>query len=642
MASVVVVSPAKALVAPTGCQPAAVAKSMRSIAPSSRINASRGAATFLPRDPLLGAPVKGVIPQRPSKSARRATTRANINRPEYIPNRIDDPTYVRVFDTTLRDGEQSPGASLTSSEKLAIAKQLAKLGVDIIEAGFPTASPDDLEAVRTIAIEVGNNVDETGHVPVICGLSRANKKDIDAAWEAVRHAKRPRIHTFIATSPIHMEHKLRKTPDEVVEIAVAMVKYARSLGCNDVEFSPEDAGRSDPVFLYRILGEVIKAGATTLNIPETVGYSLPDEYSRLIKGIYENVPGIKDVVVSTHCHNDLGLATATTLAGVLAGARQVEVTVNGIGERAGNASLEELTMILKSRSKWIGGLRTGIHTQNIALSSRMVAEYTGMMVQPHKAIVGANAFAHESGIHQDGMLKNKDTYEIMSPEDIGLVRRDEAGLVLGKLSGRAALKAKLKELGYDELDQGELDEIFSRFKKLADKKKNVTDSDIEALVADELYQPDEIWRLGDLQVVSGTANLATATVVLFGPDNTPHMLSAIGNGPVDAAYRAIDGIVGRPVTLLEYSMNSVTAGIDALAHTRVLIRARDTSGSTQTHAQSGTVSARSWSGTGASEDVVVASARAYINALNKLVGHTAAGNAIAGTRTVDKTEGASV
>ncbi|PIA49048.1 hypothetical protein AQUCO_01300116v1 [Aquilegia coerulea] len=327
-------------------------------------------------------------------------------RPEYIPNRISDPNYVRIFDTTLRDGEQSPGATMTSKEKLDVARQLAKLRVDIIEAGFPASSKDDLEAVKMIAKEVGNAVDdEDGYVPVICGLARCNKGDIDAAWEAVKYAKRPRIHVFIATSEIHLKYKLKKSRGEVVAIAREMVSYARNLGCNDVEFSPEDAGRSDREYLYRILAEVIKAGATTLNIPDTVGINLPSEFGNLIADIKANTPGIENVIISTHCQNDLGLSTANTLAGANAGARQLEVTINGIGERAGNASLEEVVMSIKCRGKeLLGGLYTGINTRHIVLASKMVAEYSGLHVQPHKAIVGANAFAHESGIHQIGLL----------------------------------------------------------------------------------------------------------------------------------------------------------------------------------------------------------------------------------------------
>lgn len=506
---------------------------------------------------------------------------------------------------------------MTVKEKLDIARQLAKLGVDIIEAGFPAASEQDREAVKVIAKEVGNAVDENGYVPVICGLARCNRKDIDAAWDAVKHAKRPRVHTFIATSEIHMTYKLNKTKEQVIETARNMVQYARSLGCNDIEFSPEDAGRSDKDFLYQILGEVIKAGATTLNIPDTVGYTVPEEFGRLIADIKSNTPGIADVIISTHCQNDLGLSTANSLAGACAGARQVEVTINGIGERAGNASLEEVVMTLKCRGDQIlGGLYTGINTQHIVIASKMVAEYSGLQVQPHKAIVGANAFAHESGIHQDGMLKNAATYEIIEPEDIGLQRSNKAGIVLGKLSGRHALGKKLLELGYD-LKGKELDDIFWRFKAVAEQKKHVTDADIIALVSDEIFQPELVWRLGDIQVTCGTLGLSTATVKLIHADDKEHIACAVGTGPVDSAYKAIDLIVKVPVTLLEYSMNAVTEGIDAISTTRVLIRGDDES--LTRHNSTGEVFRRTYSGTGAGMDIVVSSVRAYIGALNKML-----------------------
>ncbi|MFN2237000.1 MAG: 2-isopropylmalate synthase, partial [Anaerolineales bacterium] len=409
-----------------------------------------------------------------------------------------NPNYVTIFDTTLRDGEQSPGATLTSAEKLEIAHGLARLGVDVIEAGFPAASPDDLEAVRRIATEVGNSPKDAFGLlqepPIICGLARTTKHDIDAAWEAVKHAQRPRIHTFIATSPIHMKYKLKMDPEDVVERAREMVAYAKSY-CKDVQFSPEDAGRSEPEFLYLVLAEAIKAGATTLNIPDTVGYTTPEEFGELIAGIMENTPGIENVTVAVHCHDDLGLATANTLAGINAGARQAEVTINGIGERAGNTSLEEIAMALHTR-RAVYGLDTGIDTTQISRISRMVSNYTGIMVQPNKAIVGANAFAHEAGIHQDGQLKNQSTYEIMRPETVGLMR---SSLVLGKHSGRHALRVRLEELGF-ELDDEELVQTFARFKDLADKKKTITDADLEALVSDEIYQPQEIYHLDGLQV----------------------------------------------------------------------------------------------------------------------------------------------
>ncbi|KAJ8774849.1 hypothetical protein K2173_018108 [Erythroxylum novogranatense] len=539
-------------------------------------------------------------------------------RPEYIPNRIDDPNYVRIFDTTLRDGEQSPGATMTSKQKLDIARQLAKLGVDIIEAGFPAASKDDFEAVRSIAMDVGNAVGEDGYVPVICGLSRCNEKDIRAAWDAVKHAKRPRIHTFIATSAIHMEYKLRKTREEVVDIARSMVQFARSLGCEDVEFSPEDAGRSDREFLYHILGEVIKAGATTLNIPDTVGINLPSEFGKLIADIKANTAGIENVVISTHCQNDLGLSTANSLAGAFAGARQVEVTINGIGERAGNASLEEVVMAIKCRGDHVlEGLYTGINTRHITMASKMVEEYSGLHVQPHKAIVGANAFAHESGIHQDGMLKHKGTYEIIAPEDIGLQRLNDAGIVLGKLSGRHALKDRLQELGY-ELDDDQLGNIFWRFKAVAEQKKRVTDADLIALLSDEVFQPETVWKFRDLQVTCGTLDLPTATVKLVNADGEEHVACSVGTGPVDSAYKAIDLIVKEPVTLLEYSLNAVTEGIDAIATTRVLIRGENQHA--PTHALIDEPVERTFSsGTGAGMDIVVSSVKAYISALNKML-----------------------
>ncbi|XP_031092158.1 2-isopropylmalate synthase A-like [Ipomoea triloba] len=549
-----------------------------------------------------------------SAAAVRCESSSPARRPEYIPNRIPDPNYVRIFDTTLRDGEQSPGATMTTKEKLAVARQLARLGVDIIEAGFPASSEADLEAVRLIAEEVGRG--EGDHVPVICGLARCNKRDIDKAWEAVKHAKKPRIHTFIATSEIHMNYKLKMSREQVVEKATSMVAYARSLGCPDVEFSPEDAGRSDREFLYQILGEVIKAGATTLNIPDTVGYTIPNEFGQLISDIKANTPGIENVVISTHCQNDLGLSTANTLAGACAGARQLEVTINGIGERAGNASLEEVVMALKCRGEQVlGGLYTGINTQQIIMASKMVEEYTGLHVQPHKAIVGANAFAHESGIHQDGMLKHKDTYEIISPEDIGLHRANESGIVLGKLSGRHALQAKMLELGY-EIEGKELEDLFWRFKSVAERKKKVTDDDLIALVSDEVFQPQVFWRLGDVQVTCGSLGLSTATVKLIDADGEEHVACSVGTGPVDAAYKAVDLVTKVPVTLLEYSMNAVTEGIDAIASTRVLIREDQTS----IHGSAGGSANRSFNGTGAAMDIVISSVRAYVGALNKLLG----------------------
>ncbi|MEN9563620.1 MAG: hypothetical protein RIR73_1864 [Chloroflexota bacterium] len=522
--------------------------------------------------------------------------------------------YVRIFDTTLRDGEQSPGATMTSAEKLEVAHNLARLGVDIIEAGFPAASPDDLEAVRRIALEVGNPPEGSpeARIPVIAGLARANKADIDKAWEAVQGAKKPRIHTFLATSPIHMKHKLKMDPEDVIQRVSEMVTYAKSL-CADVEFSPEDAGRSEPEFLYVVLGEAIKAGATTLNIPDTVGYTTPDEFYKLIDGIIKNTPGMHDgITVSVHCHDDLGLATANTLAGIRAGARQAEVTVNGIGERAGNTSLEEVVMALKTRHP-VFGLETGIETQQLSRISKLVSNYTGIVVQPNKAIVGSNAFAHEAGIHQDGMLKHQSTYEIMRPEDVGV---NQTNLVLGKHSGRAALRNRLAEMGHS-LDDVELDKAFARFKDLADRKKVITDLDLEALVADEFYKPRDVYLLNGLQVTSGTMGMPTATVRLRGPDGVIHTVATIGTGPVDATYKAIDQIVNVPCTLLEFNIHAITEGIDALGE--VTVRIQSEGGATTMDAQSEVEYMRVYGGHGADSDIIVASAKAYINALNKLI-----------------------
>ncbi|MCC7358387.1 MAG: 2-isopropylmalate synthase [Anaerolineales bacterium] len=523
--------------------------------------------------------------------------------------------YVRIFDTTLRDGEQSPGATMTSVEKLEVARALARLGVDIIEAGFPAASPDDLAAVKRIAVEVGQPGRAEGSLPVrppiICGLARANKNDIDKAWEAVQPAARPRIHTFLATSEIHMRYKLKMDREQVVERAHDMVQYARSL-CADVEFSPEDAGRSDPEFLYLVLGEVIKAGATTLNIPDTVGYTTPEEFGALIAGILQHTPGVENVVISVHCHDDLGLATANTLAGIRAGARQAEVTVNGIGERAGNTSLEEVVMALHTRRPAFN-LATGIDTAQIMRTSKMVSNYTGIVVQPNKAIVGANAFAHEAGIHQDGMLKHQQTYEIMRPETVGVTH---SRLVLGKHSGRHAFKTRLTEMGV-VLDEAELDKAFGRFKDLADKKKLITDADLEALVADEFYQPREIYALDGLQVACGTMGMPTATVRLRGPDGQLHTVAGIGTGPVDAAYKAVDQIIQAPATLLEFAVHAVTEGIDALGEVTVRIQGRTPQRAVD--AQKELEQARTYGGHGADTDIIVASVKAYLAAVNKML-----------------------
>ena len=526
--------------------------------------------------------------------------------------------YVRIFDTTLRDGEQSPGATMTSVEKLEVARTLARLGVDVIEAGFPAASRGELEAVRRLAGGVGQPVRAEGLLvqrpPVICGLARASKNDIDKAWEAIRHAARPRIHTFLATSEIHMRYKLKMDREQVIERVTEMVGYAHGL-CDDVEFSPEDAGRSDPEFLYVVLGEAIKAGATTLNIPDTVGYTTPDEFGALIADIIRHTPGIDNCIVSVHCHDDLGLATANTLAGIAAGARQAEVTINGIGERAGNTSLEEVVMALHTR-RAVFNLTTGIDTTQLMRASKLVSNYTGIVVQPNKAIVGANAFAHEAGIHQDGLLKHQQTYEIMRPEVVGVTH---TRLVLGKHSGRHAFKARLGELGY-ELSEAELDKAFARFKDLADKKKVITDADLEALVADEFYQPREVYTLDGLQVACGTIGMPTATVRLRGPDSQLHIQAAIGTGPVDACYKAIDTIVGAPSTLLEFSVPAVTEGIDALGEVSVRIQSKN--GQHTLDAQKEIEQPRTFGGHGADTDIIVASVKAYLAALNKLLAAT--------------------
>ncbi|MGC1309004.1 MAG: 2-isopropylmalate synthase [Phormidesmis sp.] len=509
---------------------------------------------------------------------------------------------VLIFDTTLRDGEQSPGATMNTSEKLAVAKQLARLKVDIIEAGFPFASPGDFEAVQTIAGEVGI---PTG--PTICALARATKGDIEAAAKAIAPAAKGRIHTFLATSDIHMKYKLKKSRADVLSITEEMVAYAKSF-TDDVEFSPEDAGRSEPEFLYEVLEKAIKSGATTLNIPDTVGYLTPSEFGDLIRGIKANVPSIDRAVISVHGHNDLGLAVANFLEAVKAGARQLECTINGIGERAGNAALEELVMALHVRRQYYNpffGLPaeseaalTGINTQELYKSSRLVSNVTGMLVQPNKAIVGANAFAHESGIHQDGVLKNRLTYEIMDAQSIGL---NNNLIVLGKHSGRNAFRTRLNELGFELGDQ-ELNKAFLRFKEVADKKKEISDRDLEAIVNDEILQVAEHFKLELVQVSCGSNAQPTATVTILMPDGQEVTDASIGTGPVDAIYRAINRVVDIENALIEYSVQSVTAGIDAMGE--VTIRVRN--------------GARIYSGHAANTDIVVASAYAYINALNRL------------------------
>ncbi|GAB4319011.1 MAG: 2-isopropylmalate synthase [Leptolyngbyaceae cyanobacterium] len=507
-----------------------------------------------------------------------------------------------IFDTTLRDGEQSPGATLNVDEKLTIARQLARLGVDVIEAGFPYSSPGDFEAVQKIAQAVGTTDGST-----ICGLARANRADIQAAAEALKPAAHARIHTFIATSDIHLKYKLKKTREEVLAIAEEMVAYAKSF-VDDVEFSPEDAGRSDPEFLYQVLERVIAAGATTVNIPDTVGYTTPAEFGALIRGIKENVPNIDRAIISVHGHNDLGLAVANFLEAVKNGARQLECTINGIGERAGNAALEELVMALYVRRQYFNPFLgrpaeseeplTRIDTRQIYKTSRLVSSLTGMLVQPNKAIVGANAFAHESGIHQDGVLKNKLTYEIMDAQLIGLTDNQ---IVLGKLSGRNAFRSRLKELGF-ELTEQELNKAFVRFKELADKKKEISDWDLEAIVNDEIQQAPDLFRLELVQVSCGDHACPTATVTLRTPDGQELTDAATGTGPVDAVYKAINRVVNVPNQLIEFSVQSVTAGIDAIGEVTIRLQYDD----------------RLFSGHAANTDIIVASAQAYVNALNRL------------------------
>lgn len=518
-----------------------------------------------------------------------------------------DPGRVLIFDTTLRDGEQSPGASLNLEEKLAIAQQLARLGVDVIEAGFPFASHGDFAAVQRIAQQVGG---ENG--PIICGLARASRGDIKACAEAVAPAPNRRIHTFIATSDIHLEHKLRKSRKDVLGIVPEMVAYARSF-VDDVEFSCEDAGRSDPEFLYQVIEAAIAAGASTVNIPDTVGYTTPSEFGSLISGINQHVPNIEDAVISVHGHNDLGLAVANFLEAVKSGARQLECTVNGIGERAGNAALEELVMAMHVRRRYFNPFfgreedsptpLTGIRTEEITKTSRLVSNLTGMVVQPNKAIVGANAFAHESGIHQDGVLKNRLTYEIVDARTVGLT---DNRISLGKLSGRSAVRARLEELGYD-LSREDLDDAFARFKDLADRKREITDRDLESIVSVQVQQPDAKYQLKLVQVSCGSSLQPTATVTLADENGQEQTAASVGTGPVDAVCRSLNQLAGEPNELVEFSVKSVTEGIDAMGDVTIRLR-RD---------------GQLYSGHSAHTDVVVAAAEAFVNALNRLVAGSA-------------------
>ncbi|WNZ21557.1 2-isopropylmalate synthase [Leptolyngbya sp. NK1-12] len=519
---------------------------------------------------------------------------------------IPQPDRVIIFDTTLRDGEQSPGATLNAEEKLAIAHQLALLGVDVIEAGFAASSPGDFAAVRTIAEQVG-----TLDGPIICSLARAVRQDIQTAAEALQPAAHSRIHVFISASDIHLQYQLRKSRAEVLAIVEEMVAYAKSF-VEDVEFSPMDATRAEPAYLYQMLETAIRAGATTINIPDTVGYRTPKEMERLIQGIRTRVAGIDQVVLSVHTQNDLGLATANALAAIEHGVRQIECTINGIGERAGNTALEEIVMALEVRKSYFNPFLgrpsesdaplTRIKTTEIYKTSRLVSHLTGMLVQPNKAIVGANAFAHESGIHQDGVLKHRETYEIMEAASIGLA---ENQIVLGKHSGRNAFRTRLQELGF-ELNEADLNKAFHRFKEIADKKKEVSDWDLEAIVRDELQvQIESGFQLEHVQVTCGDCTCPTATVTILKPDGTILTDAAVGTGPVDAVYRAIHRLVQIPNQLVEFSVQAVTEGIDALG--TVTVRLRQDS--------------RLFSGQASDTDIVVAAAHAYMTALNRVHRH---------------------
>ncbi|MCG6910685.1 MAG: 2-isopropylmalate synthase [Deltaproteobacteria bacterium] len=495
--------------------------------------------------------------------------------------------YIRIFDTTLRDGEQSPGASMNTAEKLRLATQLEKLGVDTIEAGFPAASEGDFEAVSRIAGKLKKTE--------IAALSRTSVSDIERAWNAIKHAVRPKIHTFIATSDIHMEYKLKMSRDEVLQEAVNAVSFAKTL-TDEVEFSAEDGSRSDRDFVCRVFEAAIDAGATVVNLPDTVGYAIPHEFAELVKYVKQHTPNIDRATLSVHCHNDLGLATANTLAAIDAGARQAEVTINGIGERAGNTSLEEVVMATRTRPNWFT-LDTRINTRLIYPTSRLVSMITGIMVQPNKAVVGANAFSHEAGIHQDGMLKNPMTYEIMVPEAIGL---SSNSLVLGKHSGRHALYAHLKEIGYDLSDE-ELNKVFRRFKDLADKKKHVMDEDLEALVTEEILRTREIFTLEYMNVTSGTTVMPMASVQLSINGRSVRG-AGYGNGPVDSAFNTIAKLTGTSSELLRFSISALTGGTDAQGEVTVRLR------------ENGLVAL----GRGSDPDIITASAKAYINGLNRL------------------------
>jgi 2-isopropylmalate synthase len=506
----------------------------------------------------------------------------------------DESNRVRIFDTTLRDGEQSPGISLNRQEKLEIAHQLSRLGVDVIEAGFPITSPGDFEAVQAIAREVEG--------PVICGLARTSFQDIDAAWNAVKDSERPRIHTFIATSDIHIERKLQTTRDDVKGQARAAVAHAKQY-TDDVEFSPEDGSRSDVDFMADVIQIAIDEGATTINVPDTVGYTMPSEYAEMFGRLYELVPDLRNVTLSVHCHDDLGLAVANSFAGLEAGCRQVECAVNGIGERAGNASLEEIVMLLHTRESSVG-LWTGINTREIARTSRMVSRLTGYPVQPNKAIVGRNAFAHEAGIHQDGVLKERTTYEIMDATTIGL---EANAIVLGKHSGRHALRNALEELGF-KVEGAALNTAFKRFKELADKKKKVTALDLEAIVSDEMKQAPAAFELESFEVEASNTRAPLAKVTVRMPDGAVESGSFTGDGPVDAFFSALNAAVGRDARLREYHVSAVTGGRDALGEVTVLLE----------------LDGRMASGVGVSTDILEASGKAYLRALSNALSNDVA------------------
>jgi 2-isopropylmalate synthase len=501
--------------------------------------------------------------------------------------------HVVIFDTTLRDGEQSPGASMNIGEKLEIARALVELGVDVIEAGFPIASPGDFEAVQAVSEECRGST--------VCGLARCNDADIDRAWESLRHAERPRIHVFLATSAIHREFKLRMNKDEIIQRAVEGVRRAKGY-CEDIEFSPEDAARTELDFLTAVVQAAIEAGATTVNIPDTVGYATPQHYASVIRHLAQNVRGIERAVISVHCHNDLGLAVANSLAAVMEGARQIECTINGIGERAGNAAMEEIVMALRTRRDFYQ-CDTKINTQRLYPTSRLVSNVTGIQVQRNKAIVGRNAFAHEAGIHQDGMLKERSTYEIMRPEDVGVPRTE---LVLGKHSGRHALRQRLAELGYHPTDE-QLTAVFEDFKVLADKKKDIYDADLEALMERHIHEEIDVWELVSLHTSAGTGVIPTATLRMRKAGSGEFQDAATGDGPIDAVFRAMERISGVEVTLGDFQVRSISSGKDAQGEVTVEVR------------HGGQV----YRGRGISTDIIEASGQAYLSVLNKIASRTA-------------------